>query len=895
MPGETYNIVVKVDPRGAETGTKRVDKALGRTEDRANKLRATLVRAFAFLGGVMVVRQGIGLLADYGQAMSTVQAITRTTGDQFAQLSEEAQRLGITTRFSATQAAEGMIFLARAGFEVDEVMASIGDTLNLAQAGALGLGQAADIASNVLQGFRLDVSQATRMVDVLAFTANNANTTVGQLGDGMKFVAPIASGLGISLEETAASMAALSDAGLQAGMAGTGLRRVLSELESPSARTRELLKKLGVAAEDVRPSVVGITQALDVLAASGITTAMALEMMGQRGGPAFEVLVSSIPKIKEMTKKLGFAGGEAARVAKIMDQNLKGALLGLKSAYEGLILRFGEAGPTAALVKMVKGLTGALRLAARNAEYLAAAVTALATVLTILLVKKAILLVIAKLTVMTSGVAGMTTAMAVAKPMVSVLTAKLAALRVVLMTNPFVLFTVGAVGAVAALVKLTRETGKFSKLMKGITERAELTKFAILGDHIMKTERAIKRVKKVLALRPEDKAAVQHLTRLEEKLKMQQKLSKAMIRVDNAVTAAKNASNKTYQDTFENLREEARLLKLSSKERDIQGQYVKIVKQLRDEGMYLTEQQQAELELRLWNNQVLGDQAAVLEEIRGEQEAETRRLGALNELFREGTITLEEYYMALEALPKEPSPFLERYRSMLAEIEGPQERFALDMEVLVQLVEDGAISMDQFNTRLLEMTNVAAEAGTSLSVGLSRGLQRIQEELNDVGLLAEDMLVNAFHSAEDALVKFVRTGQFEFMVMVDSMLDDIARLLVRLLILQAVQAVTGTGVPVPMQAGGLVQANRPYLVGEEGPEIFEPAGAGRIVPADQTAAMLGGGGTTVVTAPAPEVNVQVVTVQDPNEIPAAMDSPAGDKVILTALGRNKNSARRLLR
>jgi len=902
VAGEVFNIIVKVDPKGAETGAKRVDKALRRTEERANKLRFVMVRAFAFIGGAMVVRNSIGLLADFGQSMAVVQAITRATGDQFSQLSEEAQRLGITTRFSASQAADGMIFLARAGFKVGEVMESVGDTLNLAQAGALDLGHAADIASNVLQGFRLDVSQTSRMVDVLAFTANNANTTVGQLGDGMKFVAPIAAGLGISLEETSAAMAALSDAGLQAGMAGTGLRRVLSGLEAPTGAAKELLTKAGIAVDEVRPSVVGLTQALRVLTDAGVDTGMALEIFGQRGGPAFEVLSSSIPKVVEMTEKLKGAGGEAARVAGIMDDTLKGALFAVESAYKGLVLRLGGATKsTGGLRTVLRGLAGALRFAARNVEVLATAIGALATILMVVLAKKAIALVAAKLVVMTSGVASMTTAMVVAKPVVTVLIGKLVALKTVLMTNPFVLFVTGTVAAVAALRKLTRETTKFNALMKDIEDRAELTGFAILGDQIMRTERAIKSVKKVLAVRPEDKAAVQLLARYEEKLLKLREASSAMIKVNNAVTAAKNASNKVYQDVFENLKEEARLLKLSGKEREVQSKYIEIVRELRDEGVFLTEQQKAELEVRLWNNQVLGDQAAVLEEIRGEQDAEIRRLGALNELLREGTINQEEYNKAKERLG-EPSPFMERYRSMLAEITGPQERFAMDMEVLIALIDDGAISMDEFNARLREMTSIATETSNTFSVGFSRGLIQIQEELDNVGDLAETALVNAFHSAEDALVGFVRTGKFEFMGMVDSMLDDIARLLVRLLILQAVQAVTGTGAPAAavssltgMSEGGPVKANKPYMVGEEGPEIFEPAGAGRIIPADQTAAMMsGGGGTAVIAAPAPEVNVNITNVSDPAEVPAAMESPAGEKVIINAIQRNRNSVRRLL-
>src|SRR5690554_5207658 len=178
----------------------------------------------------------INLMADFGQEMSTVRAITGATDAQFEQLQNTARELGATTRFSASEAAAGIQFLARAGFEVDDILASIEGTLQLAQAGAMGLAEAADIASNVLTGFRLNAAETSRVVDVLALASNSSNTNVSQLGQAMSMVAPVAAGLGVSVEEASAAIGALSDAGIQSSRAGTGLRRVLSSLESPSSK-----------------------------------------------------------------------------------------------------------------------------------------------------------------------------------------------------------------------------------------------------------------------------------------------------------------------------------------------------------------------------------------------------------------------------------------------------------------------------------------------------------------------------------------------------------------------------------------------------------------------------------------------------------------------------------
>ncbi len=371
-----FRINVVVDPRSAQTGLRQVEGQLGKTEGAAKRVGGALRRAFAVAGLGVGIASGITLLAGFSQEMSTVGAITRSTNSEFAALEAQAQQLGITTRFSALEAAQGMSFLARAGFEANEVLATIDDTLRLAQAGALGLGEAADIASNVLTGFRLGTDQAGRVVDVLALAANSANTNVSQLGQAMKFVAPVAAGLGVSLEESAAAAGALSNAGLQASLAGTGLRRVLSELESPSANTVNILTDMGLTQDQVAVSSVGLAQALINLRDAGVDTGLALELFGDRGGPAFEVLSTSIPDVVRMTRELQNADGTARRIADAMDDNLNGALLSVRSAFQGFFLSLGQAGVTDDLEVSLRALAGGLRFLASNADVIVSSIKA---------------------------------------------------------------------------------------------------------------------------------------------------------------------------------------------------------------------------------------------------------------------------------------------------------------------------------------------------------------------------------------------------------------------------------------------------------------------------------------------------------------------------------------
>ena len=184
-------------------------------------------------------------------------------------LTAEAARLGITTRFSATEAAQGMVILGRATGDAGIVLSTVEGTLRLAQAGALDLASAADITVGALRGFRLQVDQTGRIIDVLALASNSANTTVMELGEAIKFVAPIAAGLNVPLETTAAALGVLADGALKATLGGTGLRRVLGELENPATAARKVLERLNVSTESVRVSPSRIDQRAKALEGFG--------------------------------------------------------------------------------------------------------------------------------------------------------------------------------------------------------------------------------------------------------------------------------------------------------------------------------------------------------------------------------------------------------------------------------------------------------------------------------------------------------------------------------------------------------------------------------------------------------------------------------------------------
>jgi len=286
---------------------------------------------------------GFGALAlrtagDFESSMNRVSAISGATGQTLDAMTEQARELGATTQFSASQAADAMTFLAMAGFETNDIMSAMPSVLNLAAAAQLDMAQAADIASNIMAGFNMTADELQGAVDVLAKAFTSSNTDLLQLGDAMKFVGPVAKGFGVQFEETAAAVGFLSDAGLQASSAGTGLRRILTTL------SREA-DKLGIEAYDSSGNMRSLADMIEQIETVGLSSARAMEIFGDRGGPAMQVLLSrGSESLREMTDELNNAGGTAQEIAEKQMEGLNGALLELKSAFEELQLAIADSG-----------------------------------------------------------------------------------------------------------------------------------------------------------------------------------------------------------------------------------------------------------------------------------------------------------------------------------------------------------------------------------------------------------------------------------------------------------------------------------------------------------------------------------------------------------------------
>ena len=296
-----------------------------------------------------------------------VQALTGATGTEFEALSNQAKELGKTTMFSATQSANAMSELASAGFTTTEIMDAMPGLLDLAASGNIDLAEAANIASSTLRGFGLEASQSSHVSDVLAEAAARTNAGVTDMGMAMGYIAPVASAMGVSIEETAAAVGLLSNAGIQGSKAGTVLRSALSSLAKPSKDASDLMASLGFNAYDANGKMIPLNKIIANLqkSMSGLTDEQKqnalVTIFGQEALSGMLALIAAGPdELNNLTNGFENCDGAAKGMADTMQNNLQGKVTQFKSALEGAGIAIGE-NLLPSLTKITEKITGVVQ------------------------------------------------------------------------------------------------------------------------------------------------------------------------------------------------------------------------------------------------------------------------------------------------------------------------------------------------------------------------------------------------------------------------------------------------------------------------------------------------------------------------------------------------------
>ncbi len=351
---------------GFKGDTRDLDRVQARLKQIQSNIN-TVARNFGIAGAALT---GVGFVVgrtilSFDRAMNTLRAtFLDVPAEQIQRLEKQARDLGETTSKSATDAANAQVELARAGLDANQVMKAIPDVLNLAIAGELEMAEAAGLVTNQLASFRLETTETERVVDVLAKTATSSRTTVAELGPAFRQVAPLAAGLGIEIEQTAAIIGTLRSGGLIPEQAGTAFRNILAILqEDPTPRVRDGFKQLGLEFEDVRQMVTegDLVGAIKLISEAGLDTKTALQIFGREAASGASSLALAAEEVDEFIQRLDAAEGTTVRMAEVMADGLPGSVDQFRSSLESLQLELGDSGLRGLMIKVLDTIKGLLR------------------------------------------------------------------------------------------------------------------------------------------------------------------------------------------------------------------------------------------------------------------------------------------------------------------------------------------------------------------------------------------------------------------------------------------------------------------------------------------------------------------------------------------------------
>lgn len=328
-------------------GTIKFDTAIDDRgfKDGLSKLKNAAGTAAAAVGAALAA--GIGASVKVGMnfeaAMSEVEAISGATGEALAALTSKAEEMGAKTKFSASESAEALKYMAMAGWKTEDMLGGIEGVMNLAAASGENLGSVSDIVTDAITAFGLAASDSAHFADVLAAASSNANTNVGMMGETFKYAAPVAGAMGFSIEDTAKAIGLMANAGIKGSQAGTALRSVFTRLAKPPKEAAEAIKALGLNITKADGSFKELSEIMDDLRGkfSKLTAEQKTQYAAMLGGQEamsglLAIVNASQSDYDKLTAAIENSDGAAQSMAETMQDNLKGQLVILGSSLEGL-------------------------------------------------------------------------------------------------------------------------------------------------------------------------------------------------------------------------------------------------------------------------------------------------------------------------------------------------------------------------------------------------------------------------------------------------------------------------------------------------------------------------------------------------------------------------------
>ena len=349
---ETEQELKRLQQEAATTSTAlaKIDEIGGKMENLGNSIAGvgkTIMPISTAVGGLGIA--AVKTAADFDSAMSQVAAVSGATGDDLQSLRDKAREMGEKTKFSASEAAQAMNYMAMAGWKSKDMISGIDGIMNLAAASGEDLATTSDIVTDALTAFGLSAADSGHFADILAAASSNANTNVSMMGETFKYCAPIAGALGFSAEDTAEAIGLMANAGIKSSQAGTALRTIMNNLAGEVKISGQAIGDVTIATTNADGSMRSLSDILaDCRVAFGGLTesekAQAAEsLVGKNAMSGFLALMNAAPAdIEKLSGAIDNCDGTAEKMAATMQDNLMGQLTILKSQLEELAISFGE-------------------------------------------------------------------------------------------------------------------------------------------------------------------------------------------------------------------------------------------------------------------------------------------------------------------------------------------------------------------------------------------------------------------------------------------------------------------------------------------------------------------------------------------------------------------------
>lgn len=287
--------------------------------------------------------------ADFDSEMSKVSAISGATGTDLDKLRGKAREMGAKTKFSASEAAQGMQYMAMAGWKTQDMMDGLEGIMNLAAASGEDLASTSDIVTDALTAFGLSAKDSSHFSDILAAASSNANTNVSMMGETFKYAAPVLGSLGYTAEDAALAIGLMANAGIKSSQAGTSLRGAITNLAKPTDTVAAAMDKYGISLTDSSGKMLSLRELMEQLRQKlgGLSEAeqaqAAAALFGKEAMSGMLAIINGSDKdFEKLAGAIDNCDGSSEKMANTMNDNLQGQITILMSQLQELAISFGE-------------------------------------------------------------------------------------------------------------------------------------------------------------------------------------------------------------------------------------------------------------------------------------------------------------------------------------------------------------------------------------------------------------------------------------------------------------------------------------------------------------------------------------------------------------------------